>query len=202
MKTLITALTLGLLATNIAHAADTETPPPPETKEIAQPYTYSPDPCEFAVTFPEEPLITNKCTKDGEEEKCYDHVTFTQVYDFSSSVNVKVICNPVDAAVKEHYNGIVMQETLKAMTENAVIQTFDTSFHETEHYKQAGLVGEGKMGKAATIYIAQLWIGNASAFSVEAELIGGENTDAERLFSDILKSVQYKEDHQEQETEE
>ena len=39
------------------------------------------------------------------------------------------------------------------------------------------------------IYIAQLWIGQKSAMTVEAELIGDALSEADQLFSDILRSV-------------
>ena len=45
------------------------------------------------------------------------------------------------------------------------------------------------VGRTSTIYIAQLWIGKKSAFSVEAEVIGEGVDDADKLFSDILRSI-------------
>ena len=48
-----------------------------------------------------------------------------------------------------------------------------------------------KVGNMPTIYIAQLWIGKQSAFSVEAELIGDAHDAADTLFSDVLKTIRY-----------
>lgn len=150
--------------------------------------TYSPEFCEFAVTFPDEPYKTRRCD-DEAETKCYDQISYTQVFEMSSTVNFRVICNPVGESVRQSYDGDVMQATLRAMTDRSVVKTFETSFREEETYKQAGLVGEGKVGRTPTIYIAQLWIGSASALSVEAELIGEPSDAADQLFSEILKSV-------------
>ncbi len=154
------------------------------------PSTYSPEFCEFSVTFPDEPYKTRRCDEDG-GAKCYDQISYTQVFEMSSTVNFRVICNPIGQDIKESYSGEIMQATLRAMTDRSVVKTFDTSFREEESYKQAGLVGEGKVGRTTTIYIAQLWIGEQSALSVEAELIGEASEKADELFSEILRSVRF-----------
>ncbi|MGB4057574.1 MAG: hypothetical protein WBK77_05780 [Alphaproteobacteria bacterium] len=159
------------------------------------PVTYSPPPCEFSVTFPSAPYTTRRCD-EIETEKCYDQTSYTQVYDMASTVNFRVICNPIDEGVYDHYSDQVMEATLKAMTKHSVVKTFDASFRTKDGYKQAGLVGEGKTGTLPTLYIAQLWIGKKSALSVEAELIGEPEQKADELFRDIIKSVHYVNDKQ------
>ncbi len=156
--------------------------------------TYAPDFCEFSVTFPEAPYKTRRC-EDEAKAKCYDQISYTKVFALSSTVNFRVICNPIGEEVKEKYNAEVMKSTLRAMTSRSAVQTFETSFREEERYKQAGLVGSGLVGKTPTLYIAQLWIGNRSALSVEAELIGEAADDADALFSEILRSVGYRKDN-------
>ncbi len=155
--------------------------------------TYSPDFCEFEITFPEDPYSIRRC-EDEEKTQCYDLISYTQVYGMDSTVNFRVICNPVSQELYEQYSPEVMELTLKAMTKNSVVEQFDSSFREEPEYKQAGLVGEGHVGRTPTIYIAQLWIGKQSALSVEAELIGNALPDADALFSDVLKSVGLKKD--------
>ncbi len=156
-------------------------------------FTYTPDTCEFSVTFPEEPVIKNTCEPDG---PCYDEVIFNQVFELSSTVKTRIICNTISDDVYDTYSGDVMKATLKAMTDPAIIQTSETSFRENENYKQAGLVGEGMVGRTPTLYIGQLWIGKTSALSVEAQLIGAEYEPADSLFSEILQSVTFKNDAQ------
>lgn len=153
--------------------------------------TYSPEFCEFSIAFPEAPYKTRKCD-DAEKTRCYDQISYTQVYELDTTVNFRAICNKIDDDVISNYSGEIMEATLRAMTKDTVVKTFDTSFREEENYKQAGLVGEGKVGRTPTIYIAQLWIGKNSAFSVEAELIGQAHDKADELFSTILRSVGYK----------
>lgn len=152
------------------------------------PLTYSPEHCEFTATFPEAPYIEHKC-EDQDKTRCYDQVSFTQVFDLDTTVNFKLICNEISKNVYENYSGEVMQATLKAMTADTVVETFNTSFREEDDYKLAGLVGEGMVGVTPTIYVAQLWIGKKSALSVQAELIGDSAEDADTLFSDVLRSV-------------
>jgi len=151
--------------------------------------TYSPEFCEFSIEFPSEPYTSRRC-EDAAEKRCYDQVSYTQVFEnLSSTVNFRVICNAIDENVIESYSGEVMEATLRAMTKRSVVNTYDTSFREEERYKQAGLVGEGKVGKLSTLYIAQLWIGERSAFTVEAELIGEAAPAPDELFRDVLRSV-------------
>lgn len=164
---------------------DTET----EAEEGAA-LTYSPDYCEFTVKFPEAPYKSRRC-EDDEKTRCYDLVSYTRVYELSSTVNFRVICNPVDKKIYKDYSAEVMEATVRAMTKKSVVSEYNSSFREAEGYKQAGLVGQGKVGNMPTIYIAQLWIGKQSAFSVEAELIGDAHDAADTLFSDVLKTIRY-----------
>lgn len=159
---------------------------PVEDKRV----TYSPDHCEFSVTFPDAPYTSRRC-EDSEKTRCYDQVSYTQVYELSSTVNFRIICNPVDESLYDEYSAKVMEATLRAMTKQSVVDEFNSDFREEDGYKQAGLVGEGKVGRTSTIYIAQLWIGKHSALSVEAELIGEAHETADTLYSNILKSIHY-----------
>jgi hypothetical protein len=158
--------------------------------EDENPVTYSPAPCDFSVTFPSSPYTARKCD-DEDKTKCYDMTSYTKVYDMASTVNFRVICNKIDESVYKHYSAEVMEATLRAMTNRTVVQTFDTTFRTEDNYKQAALIGEGQSGILSTIYIAQLWIGHGSALSVEAEMIGEAHDDADKLLSDVLKSVHY-----------
>lgn len=161
--------------------------------EESKPFTYSPEYCNFTVTFPGEPYTIQRCD-EKDEKKCYDLVSYTHTYDMASTVNFRVICSKVDESLYKTYSAEIMAATLKAMTDHNIIKTYDLSYREEKEdgYKQAGLVGEGKSGKLSTMYIAQLWIGGHSALSVEAELIGEQHPEADKLFTDVLRSVYYK----------
>ena len=178
----LAGMTIGFMISN-ALAAD----PAPAT-----PTTYSPDYCQFSAAFPDKPYVTHQCAGDG-KSKCYDQVSYTKVFDLAATVNIKVICSQVEKDVYTTYSPEIMEKTLEAMTDKNIVKKFDSSFREekTLGYKQAGLVGEGKVGELSTIYIAQLWIADHSAFSVEAEMIGDKNDNADKLFSEVLKSVHF-----------
>jgi len=196
----IAASAFVLLAMTFAFSTSAqETEQPAETEKVEAvieeeapdpALTYSPDFCEFSVTFPEAPYSSRRC-EDDTKERCYDLVSYTQVHEMSSTVNFRIICNPIDASVYEEYSAEVMQTTLRAMTRKTVVEEFNSGFREEDGYKQAGLAGGGTVGRTPMIYIAQLWIGKQSAFSVEAELIGEAHEAADTLFSDILKTVYY-----------
>lgn len=172
----------------------------PSLAFAAEPSTYKPAFCDFEITFPEAPYRTQRC--EGENNtQCYEQTSFTRVFiENNATVNFRVICNPINKDVKDTYSGEVMRSTLRAMTKRSVVDTFRTSFRESEQYKQAGLVGQGTAGRTTTLYIAQLWIGENSAFSVEAELIGDPTEKADQLFSDILKSAKFSEAETQEET--
>lgn len=152
--------------------------------------TYSPDYCEFSVTFPDEPYKTRRC-EDDEKTRCYEQTSYTQVYESGSTVNFRIICNPTDETLYNAYSAKIMEETVRAMTKDSVIKEYNSDFREEDGYKQAGLAGQGKVGRMPMIYIAQLWIGKQSVFSVEAELIGEANQAADKLYTDILKTIHY-----------
>lgn len=175
-------------------AQDEETPAAEEEaqeEEAADPsLTYSPDYCEFSVTFPDAPYTSRRC-EDEEKTRCYEQISYTQVYELSATVNFRIICNPVDESLYEDYSAQVMEATLRAMTKDSVVKEFNSAFREEDGFKQAGLVGEGKVGRMPMIYLAQLWIGKQSALSIEAELIGEAHNAADTLFSDILKTIHY-----------
>lgn len=152
---------------------------------------YAPDHCGFEITFPAEPSISREC--DGNDQRrCYDLVTYTKTFGIDASIRVKAICNPVGDDIYKRYSTDVMEATLRAMTNKNVIETFEMNSRDEGSYKQSSLIGAGMQGTSSTLYIAQLWIDRQSAFSVEAELLGPENDEADRFFSAILQSVHIK----------
>lgn len=158
----------------------------------ADPYTYAPDHCEFTITFPQEPQIENRCEIPQTQERCYDLVTFTQTYGLEATVDFRVICNPIDEDINANYSDAIIGATLREMTKDEVKQTFQSNVYEGDGYKLAGIVGEGERGMTPTIFMAQLWIGDASAFSFEAEITGDEHEEADQLLQSVLKSIHHK----------
>lgn len=195
LAVLILMMPVTVLAQEDASATESEAKaeeeaPAEQSAEEPQGHIYSPDFCEFSTTFPEEPYSTRRC-EDDNKERCYDLVSYTQVYEMSSTINLRVICNPIEASVFSDYSPEVMTTTLRAMTRDTVVEEFNSGFREEEGYKQAGLAGGGNVGRMPMIYIAQMWVGKQSAMTVEAELIGEAHDAADQAFSDLLKSIHY-----------
>lgn len=153
--------------------------------------TYSPDYCGFEITFPSQPYTMRKC-EDKSEKRCYEEVSFTKVFSINTSIKITAICNTIGDDIYQAYDEEVMKATLKAMTKDNVLETYDLTFGETAEYKQAGLIGQSEQGRTSSLYIAQLWINDSSAFSIEAELIGEMMDKADETFSLVLKSVKPK----------
>jgi hypothetical protein len=156
-----------------------------------EPSTYSPETCDFQITFPDAPYKAKRC-EDESEKRCYDLVSYTQTYELNATVNFRVICNPIQKGVRERYTEDVAKAAVRAMAEKNDLATYRTSFRKEAAYNQAGLVGEGTAGTQPKIYIAQLWVGDTSVMSVEGELIGEAFEAADKLFADVMKSVSLK----------
>ncbi len=150
---------------------------------------YKPDYCQFSAKFPDEPYITQRC--DGKDKStCYDLVSYTKTFDdMRTSVRVEIICNPSTPEMYKEFNTKVMESTVRAMTKGSVIQTYEVKSRQEDKYRQAGLLGKGRKGLEDTIYIAQLWIADKSIMSVEAELIGEQSEESDKLFADILRNI-------------
>lgn len=156
----------------------------------ADPIPYAPDFCEFSVAFPEEPRITEHC-ETADQKKCYNLASYTKVFDLSATVNFRIICNPTPEKNYRDSTQEVMKMALAGMTRRKIVKPVNTSYREDNGYKQAGLVGEGTVGRMPEIYIAQMWVGRKSVLLVEAELIGEAHPEADKLYSEILKTIHY-----------
>ena len=183
--------TLGTAAPTLAQDESATTATTEQTAPaapVSMPHVYAPDYCEFKVAFPEEPYKTRRCDSET-QTKCVDQISFTQFFDMASTVNFRVMCSPLSEGVVKEYDEEVMKATLRALTKQNVDMEHNIGYREGDNYKQAALVGEGTSGRTPMIYIAQMWLGEHSSFTVEAELIGNAHDEADVLFRDILRSI-------------
>ncbi len=169
-----------------------ETPAAPETTEQTQLETakYSPNYCQFTAQFPEKPHISRKC-EGKTEDTCFNLVSYTKVFDLSTTITVEIICNRSTPSVYEAFTPKVMEDTVRAMTKDTIIEAYEISSRQEETYRQSGLLGRGRKGLNNTIYIAQLWIADKSIMSVEAELIGEQSAESDEHFAKILRTIGY-----------
>jgi len=150
---------------------------------------YSPEYCQFSAIFPEEPFLSERCEDPKKNENCYDLVSYTKVFDMASTIRVEIICNPATAEMYQYFNPKVMETTVRAMTKGTVIEAYEVNSRQEENYRQTSLLGKGKKGLDDSIYIAQLWAGETSIMSVEAEMSGAQNADADKVFAEILSNI-------------
>ncbi len=148
-------------------------------------------PCDFTVSFPEKPYVTRRC-KGSSGGECYDILTYTRVFDLSNAVTVKTTCNPVAPDMAGRLTEAVMRTTLESMVARKSVGQYDLKFSERDGVRSATLFGEGVKGVTPTLYVAQLWLGASSLLTVEGELTGDANPQADSLFGDILKSIRSK----------
>jgi hypothetical protein len=169
--------------------------PAQEKKEDDKSFRYAPDFCDFEVTLPETPTNMKKCLPDND---CFDVSSYTIVYDLQTTVDISVTCNPSTPDAYEQYNEAVMRAALAGMVENKNLSSHEVRFDELkeENAKSAAITGTGTTGRQEKIYTAQLWIGQNSVFTIQAELIGGAHEMADKSFSDILSSIKTKEGKQ------
>lgn len=151
--------------------------------------TYAPQYCDFTALFPEQPVIRRQCEDPANQETCFQIVSFTKVFDMSSTVRAEIICNPSTNEMYDYFEPDVMEKTVRAMTKETVIEAFRVDTVVEDDYRQTGLVGKGRKGMDDSIYIAQLWIAKNSIMSVEAELSGEPNEQADKLFAEVLGNI-------------
>ncbi|MBI1300991.1 MAG: hypothetical protein GC137_04940 [Alphaproteobacteria bacterium] len=185
MRYLFALLLLFPLAAIAQESTEVEAPHKLEGKQ------YSPEHCDFAVIFPEEPLQSRRCETDA-PDTCFDLISYTKVFDLSASIRVDIICNPSTPEMYEKFSQPVMENTVRAMTKKSVLEAFEINSKQNEHYRLSGLLGKGQKGLEETIYVAQLWVSKNSIMSVEAEMSGESSPEVDRAFAQVLLGIGYK----------
>ncbi len=155
---------------------------------------YSPDYCQFTVTFPSEPYLTQKCENPNDQSTCFNLISFTQVFDLDTTVRFEIICNPATAEMYGQFTEEVMENTVKAMTKETVIETYNISSQQQDGYRHTGLVGLARKGLDESLLITQLWVADKSIMSVEAEISGEQREDADQLFANVLNTIGFEKD--------
>jgi hypothetical protein len=174
-------------------AATQESEEPKDEKPESNPNRYAPDFCDFEITFPEKPHLAKKCVPGGQ---CYDLYSYTMVYDLQTTVDVSVTCNPSTPANFKRYTNGVMKAALMGMIDERNLTDYDIQFTEDKTTRSGALTGTGMTGAQNKIYTGQLWIGQNSVFTIQAELVGNQQKDADKAFSDILRSIKVKDGKQ------
>ena len=169
-------------------AQQTDATAPASTPE--NPGRFAPDFCDFEITFPEKPQVVRKCMAENE---CFEVNSYTMVYDLQTTVDVTANCTPSTPGNYKRYSEGVMKAALAGMVEDRNLTEHEIKFtDEKDGTKSAGITGVGVTGSTNKIYTGQLWIGPNSVFTVQAELVGSEHPQGDKVFSDILASIKTK----------
>jgi len=153
-------------------------------------FTYSPDYCDFEITFPETPFETKRCV--GDTDKCYTLTNYTMVYELSSTVEVSASCVPSPVTNFDRYTEPVVRTVLKGMVERTGMKEPEISYSEEAGLRHGSLIGTALRGQSNQLYNAQIWIGPQSVMTIEARLTGRSHSEADTVFADILKTVKKK----------
>lgn len=148
---------------------------------------FSPPPCDFEITFPEAPYTARRCPAGS--SKCYEVTTYSMIYSNNTTVDFNVTCVPLSGRNYNRYDTRVLGSVLRGMVQRSQISDFEISTTEEEDYRRGSLVGETRDRGAPRIYNAQVWVGQNSVMTVEAKLIGRKNNEADRLYTEILRSI-------------
>ena len=185
LSRLLLLFTVLIAPQAFAQAQDIEPAFVPEDFE----FSYSPEYCDFTAAFPEQPMETHHCETPDDPSTCFNLLTYTHTFDLTSSIRVEVVCNPVTPEMYDHFKPEVMQATVRQMTKDSVVQELNVTNRETDNFRQTTLVASGRQGLNETIYIAQLWLAKNSIMSVEAEMMGEQSEEVDKLFANILRNI-------------
>ncbi|WP_148260442.1 hypothetical protein [Micavibrio aeruginosavorus] len=155
---------------------------------IAADYTFAPNGCEFAMTFPEQPTSAERCDPAAPTQ-CTHSSVFVKVYGMDSSMRVTATCSPAEDNMLKRYSGDVMRFTLESMAKGNA-KTYETGFNDLGTAKQAILLGSTPNDHdGEDVYMAQLWIGEKSVLTIEGVLTGVQTPDSDSTFTGIMKSI-------------
>jgi len=160
---------------------------------LADEYVYSPEGCDFEITFPEEPGTMRRC-HDKLPDQCDMMHGYTKVFGLDATVNIYVHCEPGDENLRDSFSPDTMRTALLARPGVDRLEVYDISHDNGDLAETAAIIGAGKTpnGNDVVIYVGQLWVGDNSMFTMEGELIGSDVEDADFLFADIMRSLRHK----------
>ena len=157
------------------------------TPVLSAPYIYGPDSCEFQITFPEKPFIEKKCTQNVMD--CAEVVTFTKAVGLESSTNFRVTCNPISPTDVTKYTADIIKETLNQLVQSNHLEPYNSESFEKDGYKSASTISLSQRDGKPLIYNGQIWVGQKSIFTIEAEMLGAQNHEIEKTFAYIMKNT-------------
>lgn len=158
------------------------------TPASADPFVYDTEECGFTITLPNPPSAMTRC-EGSENKRCYEALTYNQTFPDNGNLKMDIICSDVTPKITAIYTPQLMEKTLEAMASSYSVTQDDVSHHNTDTYKHASLIGASKDKDKDHLFIAQLWMNNQSAFSIQTHITGPHSKESDTLLSHILHSI-------------
>lgn len=168
----------------------------------AQEFVYSPEGCDFRLTFPGEPHAVRRC-HDKLTDKCDLMTSYTQVFELDATVNFYVSCKPSPENFRKDFSTDLLRTSLLARPNVDLLEVYDISFNETDEALMGALMGAGRSPSRndEMVYVTQIWVGNNSVLTFEGEMVGVQKEEVDQLFADVLASMRHKDWPEQQKTE-
>lgn len=152
-------------------------------------YTHAPEGCEFSLTFPEKPVIQNRCDGKGATRQCYDVVTYNQFITAETGINVRVTCRKTPPDEFKNLTPLNVEELLVAQIDRAGVQGYSLKKDITKDSKGGTVMGYFKNDTTEKFFVGQVWQSPLSRLSVEISQNGPLNDDAGRVTMEILSTI-------------
>lgn len=191
LLSVITALILGAVMTGCLSLW-------PAAAHAGDPYTFTSPGCDFRITFPEKPQISQNCVPQDKREGmddakpgkdyCHRILDFTHVFNAAVTLRTRVTCAPAPDKALETYSGKEMEKTLEKMITSEDLQQFQTQHKDYGDYRHASLTGRTDTEESRLV-IAQLWMSRNSILTLEAGMVGPQSHQADMMLAKMLRSL-------------
>lgn len=160
------------------------------TTAQAEPFVYAPENCDMRVGFPERPIIEKKCVTHAEKQECTDVVTYKKIIPPHSSVTFRVTCVEYPKAELETYTPEIVEKTLNKLLKDQGLEPFDIQSETVDNIQRSTSMSIGTDDEGtAYMYSGQIWIGDKSLFTLEANMKGPQEKSVEETFVSILRET-------------
>lgn len=188
-----------------------------EVGEVMADQLYAPENCEMQIGFPKPPQIQRKCGigPDGSDSgNCTEVVTYrmeranpppaqtdqdkkdspTSAAPPSappaSSLSVRVTCQNYTPSQLESFNDDVLKSALEQMLKEQNYQAYsDFAVDTTAGLRRASSMSMGVNNDVEHLYTGQIWKGEHSLFTIEAQMLGPSQEEIEKNFVAILRAT-------------
>jgi hypothetical protein len=156
-------------------------------------YAYQPPGCDFQATFPTKPDLKRRCPSDPNQD-CFQVAQFTKIFAANATISVELSCTPVSQDMLIKYDQDVMANVLKGLLRQQNLSSMpEIVYREDDHSRIVAASAMKRSGFTDKIFVAQLWAGEQSIMTLEAEAGGVEYKQADQMFADILRSIRHQE---------